>query len=437
MRRQYRLSSAQRYHWDLTRHGEHAPDINIVLTVFLGEQDDLAAAGTRLRAAVGRHAVLRTLYSDPDGEPLQVFDEGHEIPVTTIDADAAQRPDMAAPEVPVDFIAWFAVRGAGAAMARAVAAAVDGHKAHRYDLTRELPSRITMVADRNGLATAVLGFHHAAIDAHALSVLLADLRAALSDGAYRPVLDLRYLEYAEMQARSYSERRSRQIAYWTHLLHDPAKESGDSLLDRRPRPCRVESRVLAHAEVWTEDSARGKPLPPARHLMALAQGLGAAGLMSGSHILGTTSNRVTADAQDIIGCFYKHVIWSLPQSGLGDPSATARHLAVQGLRSYQNIDVSLADILGEYRALHGLYPALNASITYRDLRPLQTIAGSNRVEAAPFLSNRIEDRIPIHMHVSLERDQLSASLVYDPEVIDEETARLVSNRVAQAYLTGS
>lgn len=435
MRRQFRLSPAQHYHWDLTRDGEHASDINIVLAVFLGRQPDPSTTAQRLQAAVGRHAVLRTLYSDPeaDGQAIQVFDDNHQINVTYVDAEASAGAD-----VPLDFEAWFGRRSAGPSMTRAVAEAILAQKAHRYDLSLELPSRIILIGDEAHLATAVLGFHHAAIDAHALGVLLADIRDAFQTGVFDPITDFRYLEYAELKAQAYAERYDRQISYWARRLHATGKESAHSFLTRRPKPCQLEMRVLQTDDAEYQSGVEGMSVAQATHVAALAQGLRAAGRLDRTHILGTTANRVSASEQNIVGCFYKHLIWILPGPDETSVEDLTRYLALQGLRSYQNIDVTLADILREHQAATGGYPTLDAQITVRDLRGLQAAAsGPEIIEAAPFLASPIEERISMHLHVSVEENRVSAGLVYDPDAVDPAAAVVIMDEIAGFYCDGA
>lgn len=430
MRQAYPLSPAQRYHWNLTRRGEYAPDINIVLALFIPGHALMPGIEKRIEMAVARHAVLRTIIAGSPDDPSQIFDDSVAIPVRWIDVDPAvaetQRTNAA-------FEAWFDRRAISNPCRAAILDTMAIEKAYRYELAFEPPTRIALVPDSDSSVAVILGFHHAATDAFSLSLIVRDVIEALSADFSSMPLDLRYLHYAVEKDAAYRQHRDRQTDYWTRLLADDAKYGAKSLLLRRPRPCRMQQRVIPKYE----DDAAGVPRagisPQILHMMALAYAVQRSGLPD-SYILGSTANRVTPEEQQVVGCFYRHIVWNPPRLQEVNLAQTSAAMAIQGLRSYQNIDVSLSDIIEAAFHRVGAYPRLDASVIFRDMRSLDFGHGPDaKIEVIPFLSHEIEDRIPIHLHVSIEDDHSSANMTYDPEFIDNDVASRLADAVVEFY----
>ncbi|MFG2188557.1 non-ribosomal peptide synthase/polyketide synthase [Nocardia iowensis] len=175
-----------------------------------------------LRAAIGdviaRHESLRTVFVEADGMPAQqVLDAGSvEAPVVVTDADPAE-----------------------------VDAAVAGAVRYGFDLSSQIPLRVTVVRSGADDCVVVLLIHHIAGDGWSMAPLLRDLSVAyaarLADRTpvWEP-LPVQYVDYTLWQRELLGSPEdpdsllSRQFDYWRHELEDLPEQL--RLPTDRPRP---------------------------------------------------------------------------------------------------------------------------------------------------------------------------------------------------------
>lgn len=414
--RQAPISPAQAYHWALSRRAGASADIVIVLAVLARGAPDEAALRRAVGALALRHVSLRSRFAGPDRVAISLTAP---VALEVLDHAAAGRFQGPA-SVATAYEAWYGERGLGDGAGRAVAAVVDAHKAHLYDIETELPLRASLVRHGEAASTVVLGVHHAAVDAHSLSLLARDLERFVRDPSTAP--DERYLAHAADQAHRLAARGEQEEAYWAGLLSDPRRLRDESILERPSRTCALHTQSIPMANDGAAGAGVGRRFVQAPYMVAFAQALEHLGRLSSTHILTTTGNR-GPEEQDIVGCFYRHLIWRAPEAIGADADRAVTALAVQSLRSYQNLTLTLDRIIAACRRVHGGAPALDACLNFRDLRPVQSAGrDTGRFEPVPFYSGVLQERLPVHLHVSRELDRMSAALVYDPDWLTADEA---------------
>ncbi|MFD8644801.1 amino acid adenylation domain-containing protein [Streptomyces zaomyceticus] len=223
------LSSAQRRLWFLHRVEGPSATYNIPLTLRLRGTVDEPALRAALGDVVGRHEVLRTLFTEVDGEPHQRIlpAEGVEVPFAVRRPSAADLPDL-----------------------------VEAAAAEVFDLTAELPLRAVLFStaeDRlpDGASNSddehvlLVLLHHIATDEWSTGPLLADLDTAYTARAagHAPELSplpVQYADYALWQRALLGATEdphslaARQAAYWRETLAGLPEEL--ALPTDRPHP---------------------------------------------------------------------------------------------------------------------------------------------------------------------------------------------------------
>ncbi len=219
------LSFAQRRLWFLDRLEGPSATYNIPVVTRVRDRIDATALEAAVTDLVGRHDILRTVYVEVDGEPVQRV-----LPVT---------------EARVDFA--HAVLSADKADA-----AVTETCARPFDLSAELPLRVRLftVAERDHLL--VISLHHIAGDGTSMGPLSQDLSTAYAARTagrapeWEP-LPVQYADYSQWQrALLGSEddpdsKISRQLDYWGAALAGLPEEL--PLPTDHPRPPQASYRA--------------------------------------------------------------------------------------------------------------------------------------------------------------------------------------------------
>ncbi|MEV0643415.1 amino acid adenylation domain-containing protein, partial [Streptomyces sp. NPDC050619] len=206
------VSYAQRRMWFLNRlaeaDSEAAGAYNLPLALRMEGELDLQALEAALGDVADRHESLRTVFPDADGEPWQQVLEG-----------AAGRPALD-------------VRQADPAQLDELIISASGRG---FDLSVELPWRVSLLRVAPGEFVLLLVVHHIASDGWSMGVLARDLRAAYEarcEGrapGWVP-LPVQYADYALWQREALGDPGdpesviSGQLAYWKDALADAPPE---------------------------------------------------------------------------------------------------------------------------------------------------------------------------------------------------------------------
>ncbi|MCB5183567.1 condensation domain-containing protein, partial [Streptomyces antimicrobicus] len=215
------LSFAQRRLWFLNRFEGADATYNIPLALRLDGELDRGALTAALADLVGRHEALRTLFPETDGTPRQQI----------LDAEAA---------APVPAV----VEVGEKELPEALAASAG----YAFDLSSELPFRVTLFEVAPERHVLLLVVHHIAADGWSLTPLARDLSQAYAArragvAPHWEPLPVQYADYTLWQREVLGEEDdpdspiAQQLAHWKDTLAGIPEEL--PLPFDRPRPARA------------------------------------------------------------------------------------------------------------------------------------------------------------------------------------------------------
>ena len=227
----YPLSFAQRRLWLLHQLQFDDAAYNVPMAVRLTGRLDIAAFERTLTEIVRRHEVLRTTFTEVDGQPVQVINPaaGVALPVT----DLSQLEDDECE----------------AELSRMVTA-----EARRpFDLTGGPLLRAKLLRLGRREHVALVTMHHIVIDAWSLGLLIREVAAlysAYAKGIASPLpeLSIQYADYAVWQQQwLQGETLATQLNYWKKQL--AGAPAALDLPTDRPRPA-VQTQRGAREQFW-------------------------------------------------------------------------------------------------------------------------------------------------------------------------------------------
>ncbi|MET9149637.1 condensation domain-containing protein, partial [Streptomyces sp. NPDC004042] len=349
------LSYAQRRLWLIDSVQGPGTTYNVPLAVRLRGPVDTEALEAAFADVVARHEVLRTVFTEVDGEPYQ-----------RVLAPEECRVPFAVRAVAVDRLAE-----------EAVAAGV-----HVFDLAREIPLRAALLSAADDDHVLVVLLHHIATDEWSTGPLLTDL-----DTAYRarrtgttpdyPELPLQYADFALWQRDLLGDPHdprspaARQTAYWRHTLAGLPEEV--PLPTDRPRPAtpshegdvvlfEVSPRTGAELARIARESGATVFMVVHAAVAALLHRLGA-----GDDIpLGTpVSGREDEQVDTLVGFFLNTLVLRADLSGDPAFAELVERVRDADLAAFSHADLPLeavADAVG--RSAGARHPLFRTMVTY-------------------------------------------------------------------------
>ncbi|WP_158206634.1 non-ribosomal peptide synthetase [Pseudoduganella flava] len=217
------LSHAQQRLWYIDQLEGGSAQYHLPVALCLRGTLDVAALRVAFDTIVARHDVLRTVYANDDGQPVQRVLPVRAMPFAVVDATWASGPD--------DPALVERLRTAAAAP---------------FDLARDGVLRAQLFALAPDTHVLLVTLHHIAGDGWSLGVLTREL-AALYAGTPLPALPLQYADFATWQ-RDPEQRAQldRQLAYWRDQLAGLPPVHGLPL--DRPRPTRADYAGALHTQ---------------------------------------------------------------------------------------------------------------------------------------------------------------------------------------------
>ncbi|RDI51834.1 non-ribosomal peptide synthase/polyketide synthase, partial [Nocardia mexicana] len=230
------LSLAQQRMWFLNRFDQESAAYNVPMAVRLTGELNVAALREAIGDVVARHEVLRTVYPEADGAPVQVI-----LPVA-----------QAVPELELRTVAPDAIESA-----------VLSVVSTSFDVTNEVPLRVALFEIDGAAGEYVLAMvvHHISGDGSSMAPLTRDVmtayaaRAAGEPPSWAP-LAVQYADYSIWQRELLGSEddpeslSAKQIAYWRTALADLPDQL--DLPSDRPRPA---MQSFAGAKVGVEIDA--------------------------------------------------------------------------------------------------------------------------------------------------------------------------------------
>ncbi|KAA0115009.1 non-ribosomal peptide synthetase [Mycolicibacterium sp. P9-22] len=278
--------------------GESAVAYNYPLAFRVRGELRLDALDAALSDVLTRHESLRTVFDEDDGQYHQrILPAGTRAPLEVIDAAAAA----------IDNLIGVAVR-------------------RPFDLSTEIPLRVSIFRTDPREHTVVVLLHHIATDEWSDGPFLTDLNLAYAArvagaGATLPALPVQYADYTLWQRELLQRLGGQQREFWRDALAGAPDEL--ALPTDRPRPARPSGAggilhvdIPAHTAAALRDTAIRHQVSP---LMVLHTGVATLlhRLGAGDDIVVGTpvAGRDEADLNDVIGFFVNTLVLRADVSG--------------------------------------------------------------------------------------------------------------------------
>ena len=289
------LSYGQKSLWFLYQLAPDSTAYNVVYSVRIATEVNVAALETAFQAVVDRHPCLRTTYTAIGGEPAQLVHDFGKLSFEII-----QTPNWSLEEVRVQ---------------------MDKEADRPFDLERGPVLRAHLFVRSTNEHFLLITAHHIAVDAMSIDVLTHDLRKFYNREPLRP-LSFHYSDYVRWQVEMLASPRGDQL--WQHWQKQLSGELPVLNLptDRR-RPAVQTYRGATHSFVLNEDLTRSlKEVAKDNHatlymtLLAVFQVLlyrytGQEDISVGSPM----ASRSQADFTGIVGYFVNPVVMRVNLSG--------------------------------------------------------------------------------------------------------------------------
>ena len=413
----YPTSSAQRRLWFLHRLGVPSAAYNIpVLTRIHGDLD-LDALGAAVGDLVDRHEVLRTVFEERDGEPVQRI----------LPADPVLVPLVV-------------TRCAGAEEARL---AVGLACRHEFDLTADPPLYAEVVQEGPGSCVLVLNVHHIASDGWSMGPLTRDLAqayAARRDGSapqWEP-LPVQYADYALWENDGF-EGEQEQLEYWRAALKELPEEL--ALPFDRSRPARsshhgagAEAPVPAEVFRAVRETARRHGVTVFMTAQAAVAAL-LTRLGAGTDIpLGTVvAGRGDESLDDLVGFFVNTLVLRTDTSGDPTFAELLARVRATDLAAFAHQDLPFERLVRDLRPARSLsrHPLFQVALAWEaDKGPGLQLPGL-RCEPVPPESDLAKFDLEFAFVEHGAGSGLTVQVGYAHDLFDHGTAQALADRLVR------
>ncbi|NNH69215.1 amino acid adenylation domain-containing protein [Nocardia uniformis] len=418
------LSLPQQRLWFLNRYSPQSSAYNIAFALRISGDLDIAALHAALADLVDRHEVLRTVFADDGAGAHQVvLDTERCLPVLA--AEETAEPDV---EVALHDLAQ---RG--------------------FDLSHEIPLRISLL--RTGPQRHVLGIvlHHIAADGWSLGPLTRDLANAYTArrGGAAPVwppLPVQYADFSLWQRECLGadtdpdSTAAIQLGYWRHALADLPEEL--PLPYDRPRPSEPSQRAAAvRFEVPEALQARLSEIARAHGVStfmmvrsALAVLLrivtGGRDIVIGTPVAGRTDTRL----DDLVGMFVNTLVL---RSDV-DPDRHFSELLQADrdteLAAMANAEVPFERVVEEVGgSVGGTRPLLQVALTVQDTPPppLQLPGLGLAAEELDIALAKFD--LELRVLPGADAEQRAFEFVYATELFDRQSVETLAERLVRVF----
>jgi amino acid adenylation domain-containing protein len=413
------LSHAQRRLWLIDRLMQGTSAYNMPTAIRIEGRLDQHALERAFNAILERHAVLRTVYYEHEGQLRSRVLPDARIMIEAIDLGALE----------------------GEAQHAELLRRIGSESQRRFDLAREPSLRAALLHLSAASAVLLVNMHHIAADGWSVGVLVREFEhfyTAFSQGRPSTLapLTLQYADYAAWQHQWLESNLDRQLQYWREQLQDLPQQHALRLDYPRPRVPTHCGEVL-HANIPADVSRqlallcqeRGATLFMALQLLfavLLARCSGSNDIVVGTPIAG----RTRPELEELIGMFVNTLVLRTRVDAARTFDTALQEAIRTTTAAYQNQHVPF-DVLVE------------------TLRPQRTVAESPLVQIMFVMQNTARVRIDLDglalssielpyvtakLDLTLNVAATEAGLVTSWEFNTDVFARSTIERLAQHYV---
>ncbi|WP_433654668.1 amino acid adenylation domain-containing protein [Nocardia sp. CA-128927] len=411
------LSYGQRRLWAVEQIVGGSAAYNLSFVLDLTGQLDIGCLAAALTDLADRHAALRTLIVETDGEPVQrILAPGQAVELghvhSTLDT---------------------------------VVQDVEQLAAQPFRLQTEPPFRATLLRTGPDRHTLLIGIHHVAGDEWSVPIIFRDLTIAYRErilgGApswQPPSPD--YADYAvwqrELVAGTDDDPLRAQREFWVHTLAGAPEEIG--LPFDRPRPDQPDftgdtvefridaARTDALARLGRDTGTTAFMVVHALLAVLLAKTTGGRDIVVGTPV----SGRGSAGMESIVGLFTNTVALRLDLSGDPDFTEVLRRVRSADLAAFDNQDLPfdvVVDLIGQPR-LAGRTPLFQTMVQYRQQLTMPDFAGLTAEVRPPAVRSAKFD-LTFDFLERPDRQGISARIEYSTALFDPSAVRTLADRL--------
>ncbi|MFD0000109.1 amino acid adenylation domain-containing protein [Nocardia sp. NPDC127526] len=424
------LSLPQQRLWFLNRYSPESSAYNIAFVLRIDGDPDVTALQAALADVVERHEVLRTVFpEDAHGARQEVLETARCLPVL----EAVETDDVGARTT----LRSLARRG--------------------FDLTRDIPLRMTLLRTGNRRHQLGIVLHHIAADGWSLGPLTRDLAVAYAARlggavpAWTP-LPVQYADFSLWQREILGQETdpgstaATQLAYWRHALADLPEEM--PLPYDRPRPAEPTQRAGAVRFEVPEELQRKLDDIGRAHGVSLFMMLrstlavllrvvtGGRDIVIGTPVAGRSDTRL----DELVGMFVNTLVL---RSDVDPDRSFAELLQADRdteLAAMANAEVPFERIVEEFGSgSGGLRPTLQVALTVQDtpLPALQLPGLALQAEELDIALAKFDLELRV---LPADRNAPAAEagdrvfeFVYAAELFDQDTVQTLAERLVQVF----
>ncbi|MCF6442787.1 non-ribosomal peptide synthase/polyketide synthase [Pseudoalteromonas luteoviolacea] len=292
------LSFAQQRLWFIDQLQGESPEYNMPFAFLLSGYFDITAASQSLTAIIARHEILRTVYQEVDGQPLQHVLPCVEFSLTYHDLSSISEEEQTA----------------------ALNTLLIEEAKRPFDLSKDLLLRCSYVALEEEKGVLLFNMHHIASDGWSMALLTNEFTSlyrghVTGNPVTLKALPLQYADYAKWQRKFLQgELLEAQLNYWRRQLEDVPITHGLRLDHARPQIKgyegeRLEGKLSKEVSQGLEKLASIHQLTPFMLVHSALSLVLARHSNSSDIVIGTpAANRLQSEVESLIGFFVNTLV---------------------------------------------------------------------------------------------------------------------------------
>ncbi|MCF2858430.1 amino acid adenylation domain-containing protein, partial [Pseudoalteromonas sp. SMS1] len=376
---------------------------------------------------IARHEVLRSVYTEVDGQTLQHIRAISDVDFTIKVHDVSTLT--------------------GEAQNDAVMATVEADIVAPFNLAEELMLRVNYIQTGDETGVLVFNMHHIASDGWSMEVLTNEFFAlydALSQGQTSPLpaLDIQYVDYAHWQ-RTHLEGEvlDKQLAYWEKQLDEVPPVH--SLPLSYPRPdSKQHVGAIVHSSLPADVATRLQALAKQHQLTPFMLLHGALSLLLARHsnsadiVIGTpVANRLQDALTPLIGFFVNTQVLraNTDHATLAD---YFKHIRQVHVDAQANQDVPFEQLVERLKiprstAHTPLFQIMMTTETDYGLSQGESSTEISGVEITPYDAQTIQTKFDLSIDLSMSDAGVGISWTYDVSLFDAQSIERLNDHLCR------